>query len=363
MEPKARTSARSKLGLALAGLGIAVLVYCLVTRGLSVNPLSKLLLGIGAAAILGSSRALRHESKPSTLVAVVWMLPGALVGLVAAVLIGPPLGTLALVAHELPGLRIGLPPGAVSDIPTTYDDGRVTVAHMAGLDNLTMVLWNTGTLDDEIKAKAVSEGLIKGSGSDVSTAEVAVGGGLPARSRRLLRGKMPGLETFFACGRRVFNVLTVGKETEGLHRRILASVACKPDVAREAAPAPTSPIAVDLPAGWKLMNDAPGELAYQRDDQVLAFGDVPGSGADDVSAVVPGMLEKMAGAKAAVTALPSEGGRHLWTIRVDDGQPARGVAAMWECAGHLVFGAFLAKGADEAPLAQGKALLLAAHCK
>jgi len=170
-----------------------------------------------------------------------------------------PQPSVELETHDLPGLVIDLPRGTQQDRPSSYAQGQRTV-RAAAFSAVNAVAWRPGRfLDDqsfEYGLQATLRALAAASETVTSekvtkNIEVPLPKGLEGRSWKL---EMPDREfwsTEMACGGRHVSIVTMSNAALApkLHRKVVASVRCRPQAAMEATLLDI-PVVLDLPSGW-----------------------------------------------------------------------------------------------------------------
>jgi hypothetical protein len=102
------------------------------------------------------------------------------------------------------------------------------------------------------------------------------------------------------CGRRHVFVATGGNDpAPDLHRRVIASFACKPDPAKEGTAAMTVPLVIELP-DWYIGDREPDQLTLTDGDNLLLLRPHYASAKVDLEMLVEPMF-KAAGVQGRVT--------------------------------------------------------------
>ena len=213
--------------------------------------------------------------------ALVWMRPGTI---------------LPLRRRALAGFEMGLPPGKYVARPLPVYRSDDLAVH-TWFDRLFInVSWEPGSLEDEKGMRMMAEGLARLVDAPSSAVRrdvvVAAPDGRPTRSWTMpLGGRGLAWGTVVACGGRRITVQTAGAtgDLERMHRRIVATLRCRPDQAQEAKLSDI-PLVVELPAGWSRLDGDPGTLALtDRRYLFLAFT-APGKVSEEAAPMVVSAL-------------------------------------------------------------------------
>jgi hypothetical protein len=181
--------------------------------------------------------------------------------------------------RELPGFSVELPAGQIKEESLDYANGRVEILRPAGVQAVVGVNWEVGgtlSRDDLVlfaKGSYGALGLTPGPfiqvpGPDGKPVETATG---------TMTGGKRVLTSMITCGGRHIAVVTGGLgEIDPIHGKVVASLACHPDAAREAE-LDRPPLVIDLPTGWKPVRDLPGMTAYTNDDEAILLRAITGT--------------------------------------------------------------------------------------
>ena len=325
----------------MIGFGGTLLAYGTVFKTQPwLHGMGSLLSVLGVALALSAIRGLRtlpaDRVKPSTGLRVLAAgVPTVVAALGLYALAEAPAGgveSLALHDREASGVTIALPEG--NDQPNPDHAPKLIVELGGRPERVVGVVWQLGTFSDDT-AKAVAAGAAAKAGAPtperLSDDTFRVGARLEHRSFRVVQHELITSITVFACGPRVFSVITAGDRALDLARRVLATVRCDP----AAAPIPAIPAIVDLPSEWQPTASAAGELDYVKGNEMLAVTTIDVVAHDAMQGMMEATARQMGpearlGARHEVTG--PDGSHAIWGGTITrDGVSVPFQLATWPC--------------------------------
>jgi hypothetical protein len=210
-------------------------------------------------AAIGGWIAVRGQPGPwPRLAMVLAFVAGAVLAFAAAYVLVPSPARAHLTTRELPGFSIDLPPGDTKRENLDYATGSLEIVDVGGGGGVFGVTWQAGqpTSRDELATAAKALLGIVGAASD-RIERMSGPGGKPIDVVALSTGKGTMWAGLVPCGGRELFVVAAGNGSESLFERVLPTIACHPDPAREATLGDL-PLAIDMPAGWTKTLDASG---------------------------------------------------------------------------------------------------------
>lgn len=307
--PAART--RYLASAACVGAALALIGYRFGALPLDWQSKAEFLFPALAGSLAVLPRALLKGlggSRPS-----VALLAGAAVGAAALVATAsffmvPPLGHLRLTTRQLPGFSVGLP-GDLDAAQYAYDLGQVRLTRVGGTGGTVAVAWQPGPMSpEELEVAARALGSAVGAAADGGVSLTALEGpdGASVPLAIVHSDKGPIQLSGLPCGGRTLMLTSMGGAgMEALHRRIMASFHCEPDLAQEASLARPLPLVLDLP-GWHLVDPAPGQWTLSDDVSSVLVRPLQGTAADSLEKLV-GPLLAAGGMVDVVTSPPEDG--------------------------------------------------------
>jgi hypothetical protein len=200
------------------------------------------------------------------LLAVCALLGGGLLTAVSVIAAVPGL-VLPLLVHHLPGFDIGLPPGSAHHrAGFSYARGGLEVrAHsLFGIEQ--RVVWEPGAPVEAEEVDRIVESTVAGFRGQVRDIQKDVSVTAPAgwSARSWGMGLNDGESlwvTHLACGGRRIVLYSSGRggSLERLHRRVVATMRCRPDPAKEAALG-DMPVVMGVPPGWSRLKTGKDQL-------------------------------------------------------------------------------------------------------
>jgi hypothetical protein len=366
------SSGRAPVLVASAGiaLGAGLMVYRWFVLGWSWHgDTSTVLLVLSVGLIAGGAQLARtlaqRPRQPPWWLRMAIAVPAFAAGMGVGFAIAPTPGHIALHDRELHGVTIGRPdgkPDADSDDPIA---GKVFLTEPGGFEGAVGVQWSTGEALDDDGARATIAALAAtqhGQAALIEHDDFVVGDAIAHRSASIAKDDVLGWMTMFGCGSRQYVVISVGSGADALHRRMLASVRCRPDP-RDAPAEP--PIALDLPTGWQEQPGSPGQRLYAGPggDVGLLVGAAARLDESDVGEIANAMGTAMGGALQLGARHP-EGGRSMWSGTMTlQGEAMAVLVSFWACPdrGLSLFAMYVhPTGTDEQP---GIDLISKARCK
>jgi hypothetical protein len=191
----------------------------------------------------------------------------------AALQVFPPLARLRLATEELPGFSVAIPrEGRVTGSRADYRTGQIVKQGLGGLRAGVTIGWAAGDVLDDADAQEMNDSLalaFRSREHDIRPeAGVALPDGLRGRSWAARHDTVNVRLTFVACGGRRLAVITVSdlSGVDGLHRRMVATLRCRPDPAREAL-LDDIPVVFDVEGSWTREPSTPDMLLLRQADE------------------------------------------------------------------------------------------------
>jgi hypothetical protein len=252
-----------------AGIAVAAIVYRFVMLPLGWDPPGQFVLyGLPPGLVIASwqlVKPIRERRWPVLLALGTAVAAGAAAFGLLYVLI-PTYGRTALTTRDLPGFSIDLPPGKIHDESADYSLGKVEITGVAGTGAVSGVSWEPGGALSDDDLALTAKGLANAFGGKVD--ELMTIGSYRSFALDSPKGKI--YATVATCGGRRIVVIDGGEDGAlQLHRRIVDSIACHPDAAREAAVV-TTPLTIDLPPSWHEVASQP-DVVQLSDDKAILF--------------------------------------------------------------------------------------------
>ena len=259
-----------------------------------------------------------------------------------------------LVTHELPGFTLGLPPGQLSQHPASgYDLGRLDLG--AG-DSDIFVEWLPAPEpvgDPATFAEAVARAAVR---VDDPAAAEREGHAIAPDTYVITAAMATTTATMIRCGGRLISITTVVPPARtALHQRIVGSLVCKPDLARDKHLGATN-IQVSLP-GMRLQSRQPMILV---DDPTApnVLASISQELRDQVAEIEHGLRRWTWIHDVAMQ--PAQGDHAEFTAREHNDAPVYGVVRLVHCPAGTT--AIKLMAFDREHLAFMMPNVLAAHC-
>lgn len=347
--PPAVSRGPSLAAAGLLGVALGALVYRYAVLPFAWNSsFSPVFIGLAVGGVMSARLLIKDRSPrwPSRGLAVLMGLAAVAATMGVAFLLAPPLGHTKLAVRELPGLSIALPVGDASNESLAYDTGSVEYDHVGGSRSVIKVIWEPGTMLNQDELDVVGRALASGLGGDgpAKTILMPGPGGTPVKTVFMhIDGGSMWL-SMLPCGSRRVMVASYGDPAiESVQRRMLSSVQCRPDPAREGQVG-TIPVVVDLP-GWGRTDDEPGQLELSDGHSIALIKPMdPGFTEEDVGKTVSVMF---AGLGEDVTAGRASGGVTPLHGTLE-GTEVVGFARILECPGANALLMALSPGQEQA---------------
>ncbi len=261
-------------------------------------------------------------------------LLGAGLAFGGAWLIAPPLGYARLTTRDLPGFSIGFPSGDVKRETLDYSTGKLELVDVMGSGSVSSVQWEPGggvtDADLEIYTRGIADavdGKLEASSKDVGP------GGTEVRSFTISTKKGPIFVSITHCGGRRLHVMNGGDaDMETLQRRMLATLECHPDSAKEATLG-VIPWTIELTSEWSRNPSDPGQIELTSGENGLYVRTMVGAVDHEGLPKVLGSLFETLGAKIVMDGWRDE---RLLMHGTADGQAMVGWAMPFNCPGGTV---------------------------
>jgi hypothetical protein len=261
------------------GAGLALVAYRFAMQPLAWDAPAKNVLQIGAPVLpIAMWQLLRQYERmrwPWPLV-LLSMVLGAGVAFGAAYVIVPPPGSAKLATYDLPGFGIGLPPGNIKQRSDSFSTGKLELVDVAGTGGVVAVEWEPGAALDQDDLKMMEQGLSTFASGSPTLTKIPGPAGTEVDTIAFESPKGAMWTSIIVCGSRRVSITTGGDSFESLHRRIVASFACRPGSAPEAG-LDHFPLALDLPAEWHKVPSDPAQIQLTDDTRGLILKEVPGN--------------------------------------------------------------------------------------
>jgi hypothetical protein len=203
-----------------------------------------------------------------------------------------------------------------------------------------MAIWAPGGIvGDPIAEQAMVTATARSAGLPLTlraTHDATVEGARAARTYDLSYGQIAVLITVAECGRRAISIAAagVGDAPEAARARMVASLRCAREDAREASAPP--PIELEMPAGWRRRTLGQEEVRWERGAGLVTFVWTTGSEPAHLASF-EGVLPAMGFDTRAAAASPIAG-RTTWAVRGRGGRLAIGVVI--PCGTRFVLGIY-----------------------
>lgn len=265
-------SGRALLAFAvMVGIGLGLTVYRFAMQPIEWNGITKQVVELtGIGCIAGGSQLWRYRTEFKS-VHVLSLVAGFAAAFGLAYALVPSPSRAALVEKALPGFTIALPSGDEKSVRLDYMAGQYKLANVVGTGDAVLVQWEPGTSLSREEVEAIGDGVSAAFGASKSgtTSRLPGPGGNLLDTMELSSPKGSIRISFDICGGRRIEIMTAGDHIQKLHERMLATIVCKPDPARETSLDAVAPIPLELPASWHRMDTEPGQVAYTDDTRVL----------------------------------------------------------------------------------------------
>lgn len=283
----------------MVGASVALLVYRFAMLGLFWKGVAKhVLTGLAVGLGIGARAIANQQGGPKALP----MLAGAPVG--AAIAFGlayvtlPTLGNARLEPRELPGFTISLPPGtdAAPGAPLDYAAGKMTLKDVAGTNSVLAIGWEPGDASrEELELLAPALAAQLGSTQPPTYAQHVgpVGQQLPTA---VVAGDKGTLRmTYIPCGARRLVLMTIGDDAMAeVHGRVLPTIVCRPDAAREPSEPGVVNVHLELP-GWQASERGPALITLTDGTAFLTLRQLASGTPQDLPKVVPSLFAAVGG--------------------------------------------------------------------
>lgn len=286
----------------------------------------------------------------------------AAVGCVAAVAIAwglvPGAGDLPLSTRQLPGFSLELPGGEVVEEDSGYQTGRLMMKVEDGTRTFLTVGWEPGRASRE-DLELTGDAVATKYAATRRSLRLAGPGGASVDGVVLDSDQLTIQISMVDCGRRRITLAVGGApDVEALHRRILPTLACRPDPRLETDALGAVPVILDLP-GWTATDRTDGQVVLSdgRSMLLLKSGVVSSkAGLGEVLAATFGAIFRET-RELAVTPTGPDSASLTGTI---DGNHVEGWARQIRCpAGGIMLMAF---APDAGTADQVRALTSSARC-
>lgn len=167
-----------------------------------------------------------------------------------------PLEQKPMSVRHLPGFSIAIPEDSTEKVATLdYGAGKLEVANLGRTGASLHVVWQFGEVPDAAGVLEIGRIAAKAAGADGVHAITGTEG------RTLAIGSEGrGFMSITSCGTRLIMMMTMSAG-RAAHQKIVDSIDCHPDPARENTPA-TSPLAIDLP-DFETVERVPGQITIE----------------------------------------------------------------------------------------------------
>ncbi len=315
---------------ACLGAALGLVAYRFGVMPIGWNGDAKTVLEYGAPMLgIGGWLAVRGRTGRWPLAAMVPALAaGGALAFAAAYVFVPSPARAVLTTRELPGFAIDLPSGDRRAEVLDYATGRLQLVDVAGAGGVLDVQWEPGEAigpDDLALFGSAFGGLVGGRGAHPMTMRGRDGKPIDAFALDSAKGTI--LVAVLPCGARRFAIMVGGEGAESLERRIVASVVCHPDPARERE-LDASPLAIDLPAGWKRVPGDPSLVQLTDGSSGLLLKTITATNDErDLPTVLTGIMRAM----GQPLAIGDERGDSFPLSGTLDGQPVVGWVRVVPC--------------------------------